>query len=175
MEELDRTSGRVHAGEGFSVFSTALLSMLEISGQRHVGPIEFIKRSIREEFSILLFKTLLGIVLASTIFYAIFQLGEAFQGLSLQLANSFIVQLIGFGGLAIAVSFAFGFLFKETVTRYFNRNNKETPLSQIDLESLLLEFLEGFVAGLNAKRPESPAPDQRTSSNPPRSLDATDF
>lgn len=134
-----------------------------MANKNKMGPFAYIKGAIRDEISALIFKVLVGVVLASTIVYAIFHAGQAFQTLAHQFENGYIFELIVFGLLAVVASSGLYLLFQNSVERSAIQNRDSLNLASIDYDLLLFKFTEGFVEGLVTK--EEPKPIDETFEN----------
>lgn len=127
----------------FPTFFSTLLAVLKDSAENPVGPIEFIKRTIRGEIFYIVFKALVGLVLAATTVYSIFHMGEAFRVWASQFENPFVLELIGFGILAVITSVALYFLFQIPSRKLAPRG--------FNYELIAIKFAEGFLESLEAQ------------------------
>ena len=113
--------------------------------------LEFIKRTNREEIYSIVFKVLVGVILATTIVYSIFRAGDAFLVLVHRLKNGYVFELIGFGILASAAFTSLYFLFQSSNRKSARRELSADGLPMLDYELIAIKFVEGFVEGLTSQ------------------------
>jgi hypothetical protein len=145
-----------------SAFAAALLAILEIGVSRRRGPIDFMRRALREEISNIVFKILAGVVLASIIVYSTIRTGDAFHIVMQEFENGDLFELVAFGTLAVIGLVSFILLYKGSDLIGLFRRRSEAPVSPVAYEALLVKFAEGFLEGLNSS--DSERPEQKAAS-----------
>jgi hypothetical protein len=124
----------------FLAFSTVLLSFLRDDDGKRVGPIEVLRRTLRDEVFYIVLRVLAGLVLAATIIYAIFNAGDAFSVITGQYEYGPVYELIGFAVLALLAAASLYFVLQGS--------RKSTAVPRLNYDLIAIKFIEGFADGL---------------------------
>jgi hypothetical protein len=117
------------------------------------GTVEIVKKTIRSEVSAMGFKFLIGVVLVSTIVFAMIQSGYAFQTLLSQFENGLILELVVFSSVTVAGLLALYLLFKSRQNQGLAEVTQPPALLKaFELQNLVVHFVEGFTEGLDSSQ-----------------------
>ncbi len=155
-----------------------------IKGKREAPsllPLQIVKNILRQEISLVVYKALVGVVLASIIIFSVNQMGRSFSIIMSQLEYGYIIEFVVFIAIVGGCSF---FLHRIFSSKPLKASSTATPseeelfLKSLDLGSLKTQLIKGFLEGLETPsktQPEgspptpsatSPSTSTQTSSTP---------
>ncbi|MBN8537254.1 MAG: hypothetical protein J0M15_09380 [Deltaproteobacteria bacterium] len=107
------------------------------------------RKSLRQEFSLIMFQLLIGVLSISIIFFSVVQLGNYYEVWLRQFENGFVIGIVSFSALVLIFSVVLYFLFfRSPFKGLLNRDELSKGLENDQvLENLALNFAEGFVEG----------------------------
>ncbi|MEK6773012.1 MAG: hypothetical protein AABY64_03650 [Bdellovibrionota bacterium] len=130
-------------------------------------PIEYIKKTIRNEIHSVLFKLLVGVVLTSTIIFSIFHLANAIHNLLIPYQYGLAIEAALFGGLVILGLGALYSIFKtdEIIKDSLESNIGLPLLNEAFFKNVMQRFAEGFMEGAESSQVAIKKSDEQTEMN----------
>jgi hypothetical protein len=111
-----------------------------------------IRKTLRTEILFVGFYLFTGLILSSAIVFSIIQIGNAFQTHLNQFENRTVIQILSFSIFAVICSVLLYFVLpKKSFIDVAEKKKNQNISLQIDLPALGLQFVDGFIKGLQSK------------------------
>jgi hypothetical protein len=131
-----------------ALFNFALIPKHTQGAQSLATTTDNLKKDLRDEFANLGFKMLVGVVLTSTVVFAIFYFAKALQLSLSELDNPIFYQIIVFGITAATAFILLFLLFRKSLrAKAREAEARITNRAAISVPNVLFEFADGFMDG----------------------------
>jgi len=108
------------------------------------GVVDLVKENIRAEVSAIIFRSLMGLIIAVTTIFALLQLGRALQIIFNRSPYGPYFEVFTFGAVAVAGIYLMLQMFRPPPRIIIESTN---PVEGIDLPSILQRFSHGLIKG----------------------------
>jgi hypothetical protein len=114
---------------------------------------ESIKSDLRAELSSILFKVFSATVVTGALIYLIVQLADISKSIVIKYQSGDIFMLIGLTVIAISLTGALYYIFRDrNRAAFLRKKTNDTELQEGNFKLLLVQFADGFMIGYSAQK-----------------------